>query len=159
MLSTRLCMEADQTNLLARRLSTRDVYRRAVIADAHVDLLLELAVRERRLGETNVFASTWLPLLEHDDVDVDGAHLEPDATPLEEREPGRREDAALPEPPLAVRELEQQVDVGVGDHGATIDARRSGLTNGQRPVSLADLHTNRMETIVCQLTTPIACPR
>jgi membrane dipeptidase len=35
-----------------------------VIADAHVDLLLELAYREHRLGETDVFASTWLPLLE-----------------------------------------------------------------------------------------------
>ena len=35
-----------------------------VIADAHVDLLLELAYRERRLGETGVFARTWLPLLE-----------------------------------------------------------------------------------------------
>jgi membrane dipeptidase len=35
-----------------------------VIADAHVDLLLELAHREHRLGETNVFAETWLPLLE-----------------------------------------------------------------------------------------------
>ena len=35
-----------------------------VIADAHVDLLMELAYRERRLGESDVFASTWLPLLE-----------------------------------------------------------------------------------------------
>ncbi|MDH4178077.1 MAG: dipeptidase [Thermoleophilia bacterium] len=35
-----------------------------MIADAHVDLLLELAHRERRLGETGVFARTWLPLLE-----------------------------------------------------------------------------------------------
>jgi membrane dipeptidase len=35
-----------------------------VIADAHVDLLLELAHREHRLGETGVFARTWLPLLE-----------------------------------------------------------------------------------------------
>jgi membrane dipeptidase len=35
-----------------------------VIADAHVDLLLELAHREHRLGETDVFAETWLPLLE-----------------------------------------------------------------------------------------------
>jgi membrane dipeptidase len=34
-----------------------------VIADAHVDLLMELAYRERRLGETDVFAATWLPLL------------------------------------------------------------------------------------------------
>jgi membrane dipeptidase len=34
-----------------------------VIADAHVDLLMELAYRERRLGEEDVFARTWLPLL------------------------------------------------------------------------------------------------
>lgn len=39
-----------------------------VIADAHVDLLMELAYRERRLGETNVFAETWLPLLERGGV-------------------------------------------------------------------------------------------
>ncbi|HET8742442.1 MAG TPA: membrane dipeptidase [Gaiella sp.] len=38
------------------------------IADAHVDLLMELAYRERRLGETDVFASTWLPLLEQGGV-------------------------------------------------------------------------------------------
>ena len=35
-----------------------------MIADAHVDLLLELAYRERRLGEGDVFRRTWLPLLE-----------------------------------------------------------------------------------------------
>jgi membrane dipeptidase len=39
-----------------------------VIADAHVDLLLELAYREHRLGERDVFARTWLPLLEAGDV-------------------------------------------------------------------------------------------
>jgi membrane dipeptidase len=39
-----------------------------VIADAHVDLLLEVAYRERRLGETDVFARTWLPLLERGGV-------------------------------------------------------------------------------------------
>jgi len=39
-----------------------------MIADAHVDLLMELSYRERRLGETNVFARTWLPLLEQGDV-------------------------------------------------------------------------------------------
>jgi membrane dipeptidase len=39
-----------------------------VIADAHVDLLLELAYRERRLGESDVFARTWLPLLERGEV-------------------------------------------------------------------------------------------
>jgi membrane dipeptidase len=35
-----------------------------LIADAHNDLLMELAHREHRLGETDVFAQTWLPLLE-----------------------------------------------------------------------------------------------
>jgi membrane dipeptidase len=39
-----------------------------MIADGHVDLLMELAYRERRLGETNVFAETWLPLLAHGEV-------------------------------------------------------------------------------------------
>ena len=35
-----------------------------MIADAHVDLLLELSYREHRAGEQDVFARTWLPLLE-----------------------------------------------------------------------------------------------
>jgi membrane dipeptidase len=35
-----------------------------VLADAHADLLLELAYREHRLQETDVFGATWLPLLE-----------------------------------------------------------------------------------------------
>jgi membrane dipeptidase len=39
-----------------------------VIADAHVDLLMELAYRERRLGETDVFGRTWLPLFERGGV-------------------------------------------------------------------------------------------
>ena len=39
-----------------------------MIADAHVDLLMEVAYRERRLGESDVFAETWLPLLEQGGV-------------------------------------------------------------------------------------------
>ena len=39
-----------------------------MIADAHVDLLMEVAYRERRLGESDVFASTWLPLLKRGGV-------------------------------------------------------------------------------------------
>ncbi|MGZ8695297.1 MAG: dipeptidase [Gaiellaceae bacterium] len=35
-----------------------------MIADAHLDLLLELAHRELRFGETSSFARTWLPRLE-----------------------------------------------------------------------------------------------
>lgn len=36
----------------------------AVIADAHLDLLLELGHRELRAGERGTFGRTWLPLLE-----------------------------------------------------------------------------------------------
>ena len=35
-----------------------------MIADAHLDLLLELGYRELRHGERGSFARTWLPLLE-----------------------------------------------------------------------------------------------
>ena len=48
----------DATAVIAERIVRR------LLADAHTDLLLELAHREHRLGETNVFAQTWLPLLE-----------------------------------------------------------------------------------------------
>jgi membrane dipeptidase len=39
-----------------------------VIADAHLDLLLELGYRELRCGESGSFARTWLPLLEAGEV-------------------------------------------------------------------------------------------
>jgi membrane dipeptidase len=39
-----------------------------MIADAHLDLLLELGYRELRFGERETFARTWLPLLEAGDV-------------------------------------------------------------------------------------------
>lgn len=39
-------------------------YTGRVIADAHLDLLLELGYRELRFGEKGTFAHTWLPLLE-----------------------------------------------------------------------------------------------
>ncbi len=50
------------------------------------------------------------------DVDVDRAHLECDAALLEKRKPRRGEHVALAEAALAVGELHEQVDVGVGDH-------------------------------------------
>ena len=59
---------------LARR------YGRRVIADAHVDLLMELAYRERRLGETDVFARTWLPLLEQGGVGLQVCPIYVDVT-------------------------------------------------------------------------------
>ncbi len=61
-------MEGDQTNAAAPRVSIHRLSSPRVIADAHVDLLMELAYRERRLGESDVFASTWLPLLEQGGV-------------------------------------------------------------------------------------------
>ena len=51
-----------------------------MIADAHVDLLMELAYRERRLGETDVFARTWLPLLEQGGVGLQVCPIYVDVT-------------------------------------------------------------------------------
>ena len=51
-----------------------------MIADAHVDLLMELAYRERRLGETNVLAETWLPLLERGGVGLQVCPIYVDVT-------------------------------------------------------------------------------
>ena len=51
-----------------------------MIADAHVDLLMELAYRERRLGETGVFAETWLPLLERGGVGLQVCPIYVDVT-------------------------------------------------------------------------------
>jgi membrane dipeptidase len=51
-----------------------------MIADGHVDLLMELAYRERRLGETNVFAETWLPLLAQGQVGLQVCPIYVDVT-------------------------------------------------------------------------------
>lgn len=51
-----------------------------MIADAHVDLLLELSYREQRLGEQDVFARTWLPLLETGGVALQVCPVYVDAT-------------------------------------------------------------------------------
>jgi len=61
-----------------------------LIADAHNDLLLETAHREHRLGETNVFARTWLPLLEAGDV---GLQICPIFVELERQPEGTLRDA------------------------------------------------------------------
>jgi membrane dipeptidase len=61
-----------------------------VIADAHTDLLLELAYREHRLGETNVFAQTWLPLLATGGV---GLQVCPIFVPLERQPEGTLREA------------------------------------------------------------------
>ncbi len=56
-----------------------------MIADAHTDLLMELAYREHRLGETDVFARTWLPLFEAGGV---GLQICPIFVPLEHQPEG-----------------------------------------------------------------------
>jgi membrane dipeptidase len=55
-----------------------------MIADGHVDLLMEVAYRERRLGETNVFAETWLPLLERGGVGLQVCPVYVDVTVQQE---------------------------------------------------------------------------
>ena len=61
-----------------------------MIADAHNDLLLELAHREHRLHETGVFARTWLPLLEAGGV---GLQVCPIFVELERQPEGTLRDA------------------------------------------------------------------
>ena len=61
-----------------------------MIADAHVDLLMELAYRERRLGEENVFARTWLPLLEQGGVGLQVCPVYVDVTVQPEGRCARR---------------------------------------------------------------------
>jgi hypothetical protein len=61
-------------------------------------------------------------------IDIQGADLERDAALLQERQPRAREDGGLAESTLAVGELHQEVDMGVGDH-----ARR--ICRGEPPVS------------------------
>ena len=76
----------------------------------------------------------------HAHVDVDGAHLEADSAALEEREPGIREDLRLAEPALAVGELHQEVDVGVGDHRPPTLCH-----NPRRRAGRMDLHRHQTE--------------
>lgn len=56
-----------------------------MIADAHNDLLMELAERQHRLGESDVFARTWLPLFEAGGV---GLQICPIFVPLEHQPEG-----------------------------------------------------------------------
>ena len=97
----------------------------------------------KRLSE----GSLWLPF----ELDEDGADLEPDAACLEQRQPGVRERPSFAEPELAVGEVEEQIEMGVGDHGASVVLRprqptrhqilRGVLTSFVLGVSLCDGHT------------------
>ena len=96
------------------------------------------------------------------EVDPDRAHLQANPTRVEKREPRLREDVRLSQAPLAVGELQQQIDVKVGNHlgdcvsrHARGGARRSNpLDNGEpRVFRLHALRTNR-SPLMLTLSTP-----
>ena len=78
-----------------------------------VGVLADGAEQAGRLAERLPERSLGLALELHEHR----ADLEPDAARLEQGQPGAREGASLAEAELAVAELEQQVEMGVGDHG------------------------------------------
>jgi membrane dipeptidase len=97
-----------------------------LLADAHTDLLLELAYREHRLGETNVFAQTWLPLLEAGGV---GLQVCPVFIELELQPEGSLREAlrqvtalhhAVRENPERVLVVRTQTDLDAVDRGERI---------------------------------------
>jgi len=97
-----------------------------LLADAHNDLLLELAHREHRLGETNVFARTWLPLLEAGEV---GLQLCPVFVELEFQPEGSLREAlrqvtalqhAVRENPESVLAVRMQADLDAVEQGERI---------------------------------------
>jgi membrane dipeptidase len=94
-----------------------------VIADAHLDLLLELAHRELRFGEAGSFARTWLPLLE-----VGGVGLQVCPVFVElERQPEGTLREALGQATLLVRAARENPDrVTLVRSGADLDAVEQG---------------------------------
>jgi membrane dipeptidase len=94
-----------------------------VIADAHVDLLLELAHREHRLGETGVFARTWLPLLEAGGV---GLQVCPVFVDLEYQPEGSLREALRQVTALQHAVQENTGRVTVVRRGADLDAVERG---------------------------------
>jgi membrane dipeptidase len=97
-----------------------------VIADAHVDLLLELSHREQRLGEQEVFARTWLPLLEAGGVVLQVCPVYVDATVQPEgslREALRQVASfhrALAENPARVTQVRRTADLDAVESGERI---------------------------------------
>ena len=97
-----------------------------MIADAHVDILLELAHREHRLGETDVFARTWLPLLEAGGI---GLQVCPVFVELEYQPEGSLREAlrqvtalqhALAESPDRLVAVRTRADLGAVERGERI---------------------------------------
>ena len=104
-----------------------------------------------RLAERLAERALGLPL----ELDEDRADLQPDAAGLEQRQPRPGERARLAEAQLAVAELEQQVEVGVRDHGGSLRGERGAgagpriarcawhrlLTSAIQALHLCDGHT------------------
>jgi membrane dipeptidase len=99
-----------------------------VVADAHLDLLLELAHRRRRLGERDVFRRTWLPLLETGGVALQAC---PVFVELERQPEGALRDALAQVACLheAARECAERVALvrSAGDLDAVERGERIGL--------------------------------
>lgn len=98
----------------------------AVIADAHVDLLLELGHRELRFGERETFARTWLPLLESGGV---GLQVCPVFVELERQPEGTLREAlgqatcllrAVRENPDRVLQIRSAADLDAVERGERI---------------------------------------
>ncbi len=97
-----------------------------MIADAHLDLLLELGHRELRFGETGSFARTWLPLLEAGGV---GLQVCPVFVELERQPEGTLREAlgqatcllrAVRENPERVAHVRTRSDLDVVERGERI---------------------------------------
>jgi hypothetical protein len=73
-------------------------------------------VERGRLAERRAEGSLGLPV----ELDEDRANLKADVPRFEERQPRLCEDIRLTETLLTVRELHQQIVVGIGDHVLTI---------------------------------------
>lgn len=97
-----------------------------MIADAHTDLLLELAHREHRLGETDVFAQTWLPLLEAGGVGLQvcpifvDLELQPEGTLRESLRQATAFQHALRENPDRLLAIRTRADLDAVERGERI---------------------------------------
>ncbi len=97
-----------------------------MIADAHLDLLLELGYRELRFGERGSFARTWLPLLEAGGV---GLQVCPVFVELERQPEGTLREAlgqatcllrAVRESPDRLLQVRSAADLGAVERGERI---------------------------------------
>ena len=113
-----------------------EVGRGSDLQDA-VGVLAHRAEEARRLPERLAQRSLGLTL----ELDEDRADLEADASRLEQRQPGPGETLPLAEAQLAVAELEQEVEMGVCDHGGSLGGAQSGGSQVGCPLTPGDTRT------------------